>query len=429
MKYRNIYAKCMYLFFVAVLFIGVNIKAELCVDYSTQSLLSLLNALQFTMNKGFQEIEDSAGAGADDVVDSLCDVIWESTESIIESIQMNTADIVGEVEYRTESVVDELQDLRNVIDGLDQLVIERNFSKSGNFATSYGTITSGGYYTLKATTTGCITIAADDVTLDLGEFTLYCQTGPVIMVNSGFKNIEIKNGALKSDGSQEGVLVDNSCEQIAIRNIRAYNCSSGIFFDGSSGQIKHCIVNNCDFYDCNIGINASDLSTSVCANCSAVRSADFSISLFECSYNIFQNCKMLCGGGFKTKTGTVNLFSECISIEASAQGFFLDGETYTKVVHCVISNSQSAGIQVSDIVSAGCVLEDNEVLNAGNYGILFNIGADPDNNLLLKNISYNNTLGNYSSTPNPVFNVYNYASCCPGATRPNRYDNLDITGC
>lgn len=462
MDFKIIMSKKMLLF--QILLFCFNAHAKLCVDFSTKSLLSLLSALQFNVNKSFEGIENDAGSGADSVIDVLSEVVWESTESILENIDENTEVLKGEVEHRTESVLDELQVLRGVVDGLDQLVIDRNLSKSGDFITTGTTISSGGYYSLRGTTTGCITVAANDVILDLGGFTLYCETGPVITVNSSLKNIEIKNGKVKSNGSQDGIRVLNSCSLIMIENVKAYSCNVGINFNGVAPGtvVKNSKIKNCDFYSCLLG-SFLEYSREVIFQCCNTFNCLFGgFVQNDSSFNVYEKCNALHTSGnvsvvgFSSSGGNGNLFSECVAIKTeginNAYGFQLLGESCSKIVNCVANMTKTTvGTSASGILlgagTTACFLEGNETLNSNGDGISV-AQAVAEDNLLLKNVSYNNTTQNYfprqqtyppSSSCvtnfqiNPPFirNIYDYDhdGTCFASTDPQRYDNLDVLAC
>jgi hypothetical protein len=106
---------------------------------------------------------------------------------------------------------------------------------------------SGSYYLTKnLTSTGtAITISADDVTLDLCGFTL---TGPGSGTNYGIymngrKNIEIRNGTIKSFGT-DGIYDSSSSggNQRILRVQVIGNKRYGIYLHGSTNQIKDCVI-------------------------------------------------------------------------------------------------------------------------------------------------------------------------------------------
>ena len=442
------------LFLIQFLFCSFCFGAEEkeCVD---DGLLAILIAFQANINDAFDNIEDSAGSGGASLVDELSTVIWESTKSNVDTIVKNTDALQDEIEYRTDSVIDELQKLQGIVDGLDQLVIDRNLSKSGNFITTGTTITSGGYYSLRATTTGCITVAASDVILDLGGFTLYCETGPVITIDAGLSNVEIKNGKLKSNGTQHGILVSSFCKLVMIENMEIFSCNYGINFNANSS----CRIKNCDLHNSQAGVYTEFSTGMLFQNCNAFYCTFWGFAQEACSSSVYEKCNALhtrsSGGNavaFYSLNGVGSLFSECAAIKtggANAIGFSLVGENYTKIVNCVANKTEAVtsayGIYLEG--STSCVLEGNETLNSSKQGIYLEQSV-AQQNALLKNISYNNATRNYFPRrlkyPDPFFvdlpscqlfdedpyitNIfdYDYNSTCVSTRFPGFYDNLDI---
>ena len=436
MKFKVVSLKKILLLQVVLFSFFLCTDAKVCVDFSSKSLLAFLNGLQENTNASFEEIESSGSAGANSIIDELSDVIWEGTETIIETININTKNQTDAVADRTESVIDELQMLETVVEGLDQLVIDRNLSKSGNFITTGTTITSGGYYSLRETTTGCITVAVNDVILDLGGFTLYCEVAPVITVNSGLKNVEIKNGKIKSDGSQHGILVNNSCSLVAIKQMKFFSCDKAIECDGLASEIKNCKIKHCDFYNCSCGVALNRTSRIVVESCnSCVCQSGF---LQENSdFNVYKSCKAFgANASFVSQVGGGSLFFECVSLGAKGVGFAFENEGFSKIVRCLVNQTIGAvalstwGIIINPGV--GCVLECNEVLNSNGYGIYLRQDIAEDN-LLLRNVAYNNAVANFFPKTGVTFirNIYDYDHDGNffATTDPNRYDNLDVLAC
>jgi parallel beta-helix repeat protein len=142
----------------------------------------------------------------------------------------------------------------------------------------YTISSSGSYYLTKnliSTGTG-ITIASDDVTLDLCGFTL---TGPGsgatygIYINLAQKNIEIRNGTIKNFG-YDGIASDfgtGNCRIIGVQLVG--NKRHGIYFSSSIHDIvKDCSVNDNgssfagNVYGIYIGINSTAAGNIVHSN-------------------------------------------------------------------------------------------------------------------------------------------------------------------
>ena len=109
-----------------------------------------------------------------------------------------------------------------------------------------------------------INITSSDVIFDMNGYFIAQGniTGNVdcFVVNSNLSDITIKNGTIR-DISRNGILVNQSCTRINVRNIRFENCgATGITLAGTAGNlITVCQIDNCQFYGCSNGAFASSV--------------------------------------------------------------------------------------------------------------------------------------------------------------------------
>lgn len=161
------------------------------------------------------------------------------------------------------------------------------------------TITLPGQYAVAnsftVTDTG-ITIASNDVSLDLGNFIIdgqsSGQTG--IAINSGVSNTQIFNGL--------------------IRNMTLY----GIYSQGSQALINNCTLTN-NLY----GLYLSGASYSIVDNCNAYSNQLSAFYLNGCNNNFVKNCNAIntssagASSGFFSTDGLKNVFDSCATVDTS----------------------------------------------------------------------------------------------------------------
>jgi len=235
-------------------------------------------------------------------------------------------------------------------------------------------IVTDGLYTMTSNLTGCITIDADNVTIDMCGFRLFCDSGAnaVIEILTGHANIKIKNGVLKSDVTLDGILTASANKSIKITDIDSFLCDNGIHFDGIEGQeITCCEVEHCSFTECNKGVLLNFARKCVFENCRACCCTQAGFELLFSDFNCFLQCKAirtqnadldLSAVGFSSFAGTGNLFKECVAegtkktasnFGIHAIGFLLTGtegdmETETKIIDCIANSTEI------DLTGSGC---------------------------------------------------------------------------
>ena len=240
------------------------------------------------------------------------------------------------------------------------------------------TITESKPYKLARTITGTITIAADNVTLDLNQHTISGETHGIV-VNTGLTNIPIKNGNIAIPTSGNGIEIGASCTNIDIDGIRADQCAIGINITGSSKTtIRNCRLTrnsdtgikltSCDDSEIsycsgrgnNIGYKLDTTNKTHVSNCVAASNTTIGFSLLTTTNVIIDTCKALNTGststgdsfGFVAENGSKNLFIKCVAEGATTTataesnivaGFALKGtETSSAIIECVARNIESS---------------------------------------------------------------------------------------
>ena len=467
MNFNRVMFKKICLFVCVVCSFCLRAATKTCIDFTEGGVVPLIIILEKEIQETLASITVTVNIQNESIVDTLTDVIWKSTVSIIDALDEDADFIQGKVRESTLSIVDKIEDLSDI----EQLIKDRNVSKSGNIVRcSPGIafeITEPGYYALEDNTNCCIYIRSSDVTVDLNDFTLFCTDDDVIKTDSSLKNIEIKNGKIKSDGNHNGILINNSCELISIDRVSVFDCDCGI----TGSALKDLVVQECVMTDCLCGAQAEFSEKCVYKNSSTFSCANFGFKLNSCKHCAYDNCRAiatsnfdeLSASGFYSDKGSKNLFLNCKVVGTTGNGsladtntittgIFLKNETGSKVFNCLVNRtvnirndatSISVGILLLNQVS-NCVIESNEVLNAeGGFGVgnatgagilvLPSTSAASENNLFIKNITYNNSTINIGPTsaniPDPYIRniyVYDHDGSSTGDISPKLLDNLDI---
>ena len=360
-----------------------------------------------------------------ETINSKMDVV--NIENI--SIESKLDQWVGPLSETIDSKVDNvISDLAVYTENLEELVLSRGTllnSETSDISTS-------GLYTLTANASFCVTVDADDVVIDLGGFTLFCdQPDAVIEILPGHENIQVINGKVQGSPAldNDGILSGTGCSLINISNIKTFSCEHGIRFAGdASNFIDSCKIQNCEFNDCTVGCSMNYTKNTVVQNCVAFGCYQKGFEQVRCQYNVCDTCKALniendetnqVAIGFSSDTGTGNLFTECFAEGITkttgdtgfgAIGFLLTGtEQESKIVesianssNVVAGNAVAYGILAQDYV-LNCLIDNNKVCNTSDLNSnAVGISGDSSKNYFIRNLAYDNDT-NYSAN---VVDVY-----------------------
>jgi len=345
------------------------------------------------------------------------------------------------------------------------------FQADVNVSTDVLTIDAPGHYLVRENLTDVvINITSDDVILDLdghevsppsSKPTFLSTTFPVIVVSSGYKNITIKNGAVKHMGftvdstGTNGVRVESNSYLVTLENLRIFDASIGISLGGTSGnEVLDCSILNCEVNDCELGLLFNYSNRCVASGCrvtasSAAGSSDVGgIRIFNSSFNLVSDCQvtsLLCPASqdvraFWSSYGSGNILRRCIAEDigsagsgddvVDAYGILLEFESDAKVLDCIVngvfvdSGEEGAaygmytGIGVTD-----CLIQGNKFINSNGTGLDGDFGIGE--NVAIQNIAYNNSVNNYNTANVLNVTVYDHT----GGVNPGvdiAYDNIAI---
>ena len=272
---------------------------------------------------------------------------------------------------------------------------------------SAGTISESGSYCVTQPIAGTITIAANDVHLDLNNYTI---TGGVV-INSGVDQVTVTNGIIDANGGV-GVQANSNSSNITLSHLTIKNGTDGINFDAvHDANVTQCslvaneqgisITNSYNVGieqsiaqdNTNRGFSLVTSSTCCLLDCKAINTGIDNTNIFGADSNVY---------GFVADRSYGNIFERCIanatqnlsatSFDTVVAGFALlgTGTQCNKIIGCeagntkVSSSEQSVGygIYVDHAVSElealsaqsyGAVVRRTSWSSDGNY---FAVGAD-----------------------------------------------------
>lgn len=204
------------------------------------------------------------------------------------------------------------------------------------------TINTSGHYYLTNDVIGPadsagITVAANDVTLDLGGFTMTGDDGSLdgIFVNAPFQNVVVRNGSIV-DWDAAGIEVSNAREAV-IEDIHVSNSGGSGIVTANGARISRCT----SAQNGNHGIDAGDAN--VITDCTALDNNDFGI--FAGAHSVLSR------------------------VVASSNGSGISAGPGAHVSMCAANGNNSGGIRVLDRSTVdGCTASDT-VLQAGILGL------------------------------------------------------------
>jgi len=219
-------------------------------------------------------------------------------------------------------------------------------------------ISAPGSYYLASDLTGTsgITISANDVTLDLNGFTLSGTAGnssPGIRINSGRRNVEIRNGTIANWG-QFGVN-GLGTEAIRLLNLTAYN--NATFATSHSGLLvgDRSVVKNC-VADANSAGGIVVGKNSIVSECMARSNGSSGITVADsCRVD---KCSSSSNGAEGIRTGSWCIVNDCSTHSNVVSG--ISAVLGSTISGCNSSFNGQAGVLTgSDCTIDGCVAYSN----------------------------------------------------------------------
>jgi hypothetical protein len=332
-------------------------------------------------------------------LETVEDVLLSELESIALCACSAFENIISVLDSTAQQVASITDSFGSALEVIDECLIDTSISNSNLPLT----ISVSGVYTVceplnytgTPATTPAITIAANNVVLDLNGYTL-TTTNSQGVVCHGQTNVLIRNGTIQvgtvspsAVTNQVAILVDTASQSVSLRDLTLYQPSDvGIMINGCSGVtiercicegynggttgnatpaaiyitgsssgalVKDCVVTSLDTAapQRGIAVLGSSAATSVeIQSCSVHNTASgneaFRIASSSTSLaNVFlSNCLASESGGFlAVQTGASGpgpVFDHCVA-EGGSTGFVVSNTSATMLFNCVASNNSGIG--------------------------------------------------------------------------------------
>jgi len=280
------------------------------------------------------------------------------------------------------------------------------------------TIDAPGNYIVGEDISSPITIASDNVYLNLNGYAVYDTTGTntLITVESGFSDITIRNGSLAGDTttlSPIGILIKKDTSLVTLENIRLTYFETAIYFDGQDAEeIKECNGQKITIYASTKGVVAHYLQKSIFENCDVKSCIEAGFELKNSDFNNVTKCTVLGlenddpdkgAVGFSTSAGQGNLFYECVadgiisttsSFKKNAIGFLFTGsgqnqETESKIINSIVNTVNVSGCGTGYGIFLEPIWLNNELdplitfsKDVGSFDVAYSVAWSPDGTYL-----------------------------------------------
>ncbi len=251
--------------------------------------------------------------------------------------------------------------------------------QQSSVATGTYTVSSSGRYALVENITApsgaiAITIAADNVYLDLNGFTIDGAGGATALINiaSGRRNVTIVNGTL-INAVGHGIRVLDGCMGISLENIVVDRASiNGFFLDGSGGSaLNHVMMRNCQtFSNGDSGIVLSNANQVIISDYVSGDDANFAVNMITSSSQItLAHFDM-----FQTGSSSINVSDSsrvvCIKdgliTDAGRDGIIVDNATQVTVQNVNVIKPSGVGMRFA---ASRIVLEEFNIVRPGSHGL------------------------------------------------------------
>jgi len=261
-----------------------------------------------------------------------------------------------------------------------------------------------------------ITIASDDVTLDLNGFALIGTTGATGGIRAtGFRNnLTVRNGVVRNwpDGGVNLIFTGSGLNSLIEGVIARSNGSLGLHANNNA-IVRGCVAEN------NSGIGILIATSGVVTDCSVRSNSGTGIAVGESS--VVQGCSVLNNGSSGISTGASSIVQDCCTTNNSIHGIVVASRCYVRgnASSANGSGGSGAGIRISGGESR---IEDNNCIANGT-----GVEATGSGNFIARNTCRLNTL-NWSIAANNKCLVVqgvnapaisgNSGGTSPGSTNP-----------
>lgn len=220
-----------------------------------------------------------------------------------------------------------------------------------------------------------ITIMADNVTLDLNNYTI---TGATDGVLSQGNNIIIKNGRINS--SANGIEI-NAGGVVTLENLQIYNCTNASI---DVSGVNTILLDSCETFSSVVGINVSSANNVLIQNCWSHDNISNGVLVNSCNDVVCQNSEIVSNGlGINIDSSAVCVIENNNIFDNDNQGIYSTGSTIIKIKNCEVMRNILEGIYLNNALYhevQDCILIQNGI-DTSSAGILIDGLLSSDNNI------------------------------------------------
>jgi parallel beta-helix repeat protein len=274
------------------------------------------------------------------------------------------------------------------------------------------TVASSGSYILNSNLAGLggsdgITVAADDVTIDLNGFTLVGTGGVGTgILNSSGKNLALRNGTIRDWGSG-GVFsngLNTTLDGLRISHSGLTAGANGVYLTGDSGLVTNCVISGSG------GSGGSALVVYYGNVSDCVVNGNTGAIGIRVSASVIQRCTVNANASFGVE---LSIGSQLIDSTVSWNGNGVGVDTFgNRIAGNTVAKNTGVGIHIA--LAAGNRVEDNNFVLNGT-----GIEADAGGNVIIKNSLNGNTTPYSIAAGNTVGDNTNVAGTVPASAWAN----------
>jgi dipeptidyl aminopeptidase/acylaminoacyl peptidase len=344
-------------------------------EAATISILELINQVTLQTALGQTNLDDIYS-----VIDQTIGVLIASTTDSVASNQIiiSTLDVLQSIDDtlllpQSTTINEKVKELNTSIHTISLDLI--GCAATPLFAPT--TITVPGNYVLCNTIAGNVTIAADDVQLDMAGFSIINGSGTALSIGA-HKRIYIFNGIATGDtgidisGAQEIKICDmqvcdcittgiiaTSAKQLVLDHCNVSDALTGLQLQDSTC----CTLQKCSFTANQEAVLCTNVTNSAFQECTATNATLGGYSFVASTNNCIRGSTVTTVGnsaimsntyGFMSSNGSGNVFEQCslqgIVTGATADGVYATGflltgsESCSKIIDCTCSNNSTSSL-------------------------------------------------------------------------------------
>lgn len=333
-----------------------------------------------------QELQNTVTVCCDDILISLstlaitCTVELEATFTTLEDIKNTLTQCCASFESTLTEIISLLATLTDLSCQCQPVAIN-----------SAGTIAASGVYCLENDITGQITIASDNVVVDLNDHEITGGTNAIV-INANIKNVIVRNGRIRST-TNEGVVIEAGCDNIGIQsiNFRSTGGYAVSLLGTATNQINNCGIEGISTHACAGSINILQANNCNIIGNTIVGSTAIPININTGSQNKVQQCLIKNNNGLQSIVAAnqdgLSIIETEITVCSGAISLTNCPNTYVRAIK-IFGNT--SGVVIQCLNSANSVFEH---ITASNILVSSGLLIQNSNNIAAQELVFNNVSG------------------------------------